>query len=142
MALTKFTELAAWQRAQELLAICFQLLNRPIVSQDKRFREQLADASSSVARNIAEGFGRIRPAENAQYVRVANGSANEVLNLFIEARKKAYLNDAEFPRFETAARRAIGTIVNYLKYLDKCKDDDRWKSHSAQFKPKPKNPEP
>jgi len=89
-----------------------------------------------------KGSGRIRPAENAQYVRVANGSANEVLNLFIEARKKAYLNDAEFPRFETAARRAIGTIVNYLKYLDKCKDDDRWKTRSAQFKPKPKNPEP
>jgi four helix bundle protein len=138
MTLTNFTDLVAWQRAQELLLVCLQLLHRPIVTLDKRFHQQLADASASVPRNIAEGFGRFRPGENAQYVRVAKGSANEVLNLFIEARTKGYLTDAEFPNFETAARRAIGTMVNYLKYLERCKDDERWKNkRSAPRVPKP-----
>ena len=137
-AIKKFTDLAAWQRAHELLLACQDVLNRPQVLLDARFREQLADAAASVPRNVAEGFGRFRPAENAQYVRVAKGSANEVFSLFIEARTKGYVSDAEFPALETAANRAIGTLVGYLKYLETCKANDRWKNdrgHSKQPKP-------
>jgi four helix bundle protein len=119
--ITRFTELAAWQRGQELLLLCEELLKRPRLRFQKRFREQLSDASASVPRNVAEGFGRYRPRENAQYVRVAKGSANEVLSLFYEARARGFLTPEEFPRFETAADRAIGTLINYLRYLESCK---------------------
>src|SRR5262245_13319852 len=112
--ITRFTELAAWQRGQELLLLCEELLRRPRLKPQKRFREQLTDAAASVPRNVAEGFGRYRPQENAQYVRVARGSANEVLSLFHEARARGFLTTEEFPRFEAAADRAIGTIVGYL----------------------------
>ncbi len=119
----RFTELAAWRRSHELQKLCQDLLEHPQVRREFKFRDQLSDAASSGPRNIAEGFGRFRPRENAQYVRVANGSANEILTLFIEAHTKGWLTEADFPRFETAARRAIGTIVNYLKYLDSCDPD-------------------
>ena len=130
-----FEELAAWQRAHELHLLCGHLLSRPSVRQDITFRNQLADASGSGPRNIAEGFGRFRPRENAQYVRVANGSANEVLNLIIEARTKGYLMPAEFSQFETAARRAIGTIVRYLKYLESCDPHGPTRPHRPKRKP-------
>ncbi len=119
----RFTELAAWRRASELQEICEELLKTPKLQRDFTFRDQLSDAASSGPRNIAEGFGRFRPRENAQYVRVAKGSANEVLTLFIEAQTKGYLAPHEFPRFETAANRAIGTLVGYLKYLETCDPD-------------------
>jgi four helix bundle protein len=115
-----FRELAAWQRANEVRILCEELLRNPRVKQDMTFHEQLSDAAGSPSRNIAEGFGRFRPKENAQYVRVAKGSLNEILTLFLEARDKGYLSKANFPRYETAARRAIGTAVRYLKYLDSC----------------------
>jgi four helix bundle protein len=114
----RFQDLEAWRRAFELQVMCEELAARPRVASNKKYRDQLSDAASSAARSIAEGFGRFRPRENAQYVRVAKGSANEVLSLLFEARAKRYLTEEEFPRFETAANRAIGTIVGYLRYLE------------------------
>ena len=85
-----------------------------------KYCDQLSDAASSVPRNIAEGFGRFRPRQNAQYVRVAAGSAQEILDLLIDGRERGCISEQDFPRHLTAARRAIGTIKNYLKYLDNC----------------------
>ena len=93
------------------------------MQRDFRFCSQLSDASSSIPRNVAEGFGRFRPRENAQFVRVAKGSANEVHSLLIEALSKGYIPKEDFGRFETAANRAIGTLVSYVKYLERCDRD-------------------
>ena len=123
--ITRFTELAAWQRGHELLLLSEELLKRPRLRFQKRFREQLTDAAASIPRNVAEGFGRYRPRENAQDVRIAKGSADEVLSLFFEARARGFLTAAEFPRFETAADRAIGTLIGYLRYLESCKSPVR-----------------
>ena len=142
----RFTELAAWRRASELQEICKELLKNPRLQRDFAFRDQLSDAASSGPRNIAEGFGRFRPRENAQYVRVAKGSANEVLALFIEAQTKGYIVPEDFPRFQTAANRAIGTLVGYLKYLETC--DPEGPNHRPPKRRKPRrrsepgNPEP
>ena len=122
----RFTELAAWQRAHELYLLSEELLNRPRVRRDVGFTDQLSRASASGPRNIAEGFGRYRPKENAQFVRVAKGSANEVLALFIEAKDKGYLTERDFPRFQTTAKRTIGTLVPYLRYLDGCDPNGPW----------------
>jgi four helix bundle protein len=119
----RFSALAAWQRARELQILCEELLQNPRVQREFKFRDQLSDAASSGPRNIAEGFGRYRPRENAQYVRVAKGSANEEHTLFIEAQTKGFIALKDFPRFETAANRAIGPIVGYLKYLETCDPD-------------------
>ena len=125
MIARNFRELAAWQRANELRLLCLELLKRPRVQANAEYRQQLKDAAGSVARNIAEGFGRFRPRQNAQYVRVSCGSAEEIMDLFIEGHECGYISDEEFPKYETAARRAIGTIKNYLKYLDSCDAPNR-----------------
>jgi hypothetical protein len=41
-----------------------------------------------------------------------------VLDIFIEARQEKFLSAKEFPRYETAARRAIGTAVGLIRYLE------------------------
>ena len=93
------------------------------MQRDVRFRTQLSDATSSVTRNVAEGFGRFRPRDNANFVRIAKGLAQEVHSLLIEALSKSYISREDFVRFETAANRAIGTLVSYLTYLDSCDPD-------------------
>jgi four helix bundle protein len=123
-----FRELAAWKRADELRMLCEELLRNPRVKRDFRFFDQLSEASGAPSRNIAEGFGRFRPKENAQYVRVAKGSLNEILALFIEGESKGYISAADFDRYETAAKRAIGTLVGYLRYLDGCEGPPRTQS--------------
>ena len=116
-----FRELAAWQRAEELRELAAQILALARVRANRKYWEQLDDSSSSGPRNIAEGFGRFRPREFAQYVRIAKGSENEVLQLFIEGQKKGYISAKDFPKFETAARRAIGTAVGLIRYLENSK---------------------
>ncbi len=113
--------LAAWQRGHELLLLSEELLKRkPRLRFQKRFREQLTDAASSIPRNVAEGFGRYRPRENAQYVRIAKGSANEVLSLFFEARARRVSNGGGVSAFQNSRRPTIGTLIGYLRYLESC----------------------
>jgi four helix bundle protein len=114
-----FRDFAAWQRADELRQLAEEFLARPGVAVRFRRANQLSDAASSAPRNIAEGFGRFRPREYAQFVRVAKASETEVLDIFIEARQKRFLAGDEFKRFETAARRAIGTAVGLIRYLER-----------------------
>jgi four helix bundle protein len=53
-----FTELIAWQLAQDLKVLVFTLVERPQIARDGDFVGQITDAARSGPRNIAEGFGR------------------------------------------------------------------------------------
>ena len=53
-----FTELAAWQRSDELRRFVIEFTARPNVARDFRFCSQCKDAARSTTSNIAEGFGR------------------------------------------------------------------------------------
>ena len=55
-----FRELITWQLASELETKVLPLLALDVVKKDRRFLDQLSDASKSPARNIAEGFGKQR----------------------------------------------------------------------------------
>jgi four helix bundle protein len=122
--LSDFRDFAAWQRADELRKLVEEFLARPGVAARFQRADQLSDAASSAPRNIAEGFGRFRPRENAQFVRIAKGSETEVLDLLIEARQQRFLSTSDFKRYEIAARRAIGTAVGLIRYLEKAKSPE------------------
>jgi four helix bundle protein len=117
--LNDFREFAAWQRAEELRVMCEEFLSRPGIRQRFRRAQQLDDAAASAPRNIAEGFGRFKPRVFAQFVSIAKGSETEVMNILLEARSANFLTAAEFLEFETAARRAIGTAVGLIRYLQR-----------------------
>ena len=73
----EFTELVAWQRADELERFMLEIIKRPSVSRDKEFCEQTSGAAGSAPRNIAEGFGRFAPIQFANFLRIAIGSEKE-----------------------------------------------------------------
>ncbi|HUE85878.1 MAG TPA: four helix bundle protein [Vicinamibacterales bacterium] len=119
MGLKDFREFAAWQRAEELRVLCEAFLARPGVRDRFHRAQQLDDAAASAPRNIAEGFGRFKPRVFAQFVSIAKGSETEVLSILLEARSTKFLTASEFPKYETAAKRAIGTAVGLIRYLQR-----------------------
>ena len=117
-----FRDLAAWQLAHRLKLLAMDLCRRERVARDFRFRDQLLDAAKSGPRNIAEGFGRFRHKEFAQFVRIAKASEAEVLNHFIDAVDSGYLSKEEFPRFEHAAKKALKAANGLIRYLESTPD--------------------
>jgi four helix bundle protein len=113
-----FRELRAWQLANQLRVQAHVLVQRPGVAQHRKYCEQLTDAASSAARNIAEGFGRFRHREFAQLVRVAKGSEHEVLDLLLEAKQRGFTSEHEFTKHESLARQAIAAATGLIRYLE------------------------
>ena len=70
-------DLIVWQLAEELRAEIVRLSNEPAARRDFRFRDQIVRAASSVAANIAEGYGRAAHTDFARFIGIATGSLRE-----------------------------------------------------------------
>jgi four helix bundle protein len=90
-----FTELHAWQLANELKRGVYGLIDSTRARNDTKFSDQIRDAAASAPRNIAEGFGRYQPREFSQYLRVANGSLMETSNHLRDGVDRGYFTQAQ-----------------------------------------------
>ena len=86
-----FTELAAWQLADQLRLLILEITSNPSVARDFKYCNQCKDAARSAASNITEGFGRYRHRDFARFLRYALGSLAETRHLLMEGRDKRYL---------------------------------------------------
>ena len=77
--------------------------DRPAVVADRKYREQLRDASSGISRNIAEGFGRWTPREFHNFLRIARACHMETESLLDEAVLRRHLSQDE--------RREVGPLL-------------------------------
>ena len=68
-----FTELIVWQLGDQHRVEIFRLTKRPAFHADLKLRSQLDDASDSVCRNVAEGFGCKSDREFARLSASADG---------------------------------------------------------------------
>ncbi len=96
MKIKSFEELEVWRKAHELTLLIYRLTRA--FPPDERFGliSQLRRASSSVAANIAEGYGRRTTKELLRSLRIANGEAEET-RYFSHLRKDlSYMNQQEF----------------------------------------------
>ncbi len=89
MALQRFEDSLAWQKAQDLL----EIIEDGMVHERRYwFKDQLCRAALSISNNIAEGFGRPTKADRMRYLVIARGSGNEVRSMLHYAKRKNYLN--------------------------------------------------
>src|SRR5689334_7183522 len=86
-------DLLAWQLASELKRRVFQIVARPSVARHFNFCDQIRRSSRSGPANLAEGFWRYRPRENAKFVRVALGSLGETVNHLFDAFTEKYIEE-------------------------------------------------
>lgn len=118
MAAKDFTELIAWQLADELERFVQEMLKRPVLARDKTFCEQASDAAASGPRNIAEGHGRFAPAQFANFLRIAIGSEQETRNQIVKAWQRGALTDSEKRDGLLLSKRALAAAVRLRAYLD------------------------
>jgi four helix bundle protein len=118
MGAKDFTELVVWQLADELRRGIVAFTAIPPASRDGRFCLNLRDASESVCRNIAEGFGRRCPPQFSQFLTIALGSLPEIRDQLIAARHRGYLDVHAFRRLSALARRTNETGTVLQRYLD------------------------
>ena len=77
----RFEDLLAWQRGNELHIEVWKATGQAPASRDFRFKDQIRDASESIERNGAEGFGRFNPGQFAHFLDIARSSALETKTL-------------------------------------------------------------
>jgi four helix bundle protein len=82
-----FHDLTVWQRAIDLTVCIYRLTRKFPKEETYGLVSQLRRASVSVASNIAEGRGRLNPAEFRQFLGIALGSTFEIQTQLLVVRK-------------------------------------------------------
>jgi four helix bundle protein len=91
-------ELIAWQLGSELSDVVAQMVGKTHSHQNPKLCEQLRASSDSVPANLAEGFGRYYPRENARFVRIAKASLTETQNHLQAGNRRDYWTAADFEK--------------------------------------------
>jgi len=120
MSIDHFTDLIVWQLANELRREIVAFTGTGPAARDFRFRDQIREAIASACRNSAEGFDRFRPGVFAGFLEFARGSLGEVQDCLIDAKNRAFIDEAQFNRLWLLSKRAIGANTNLTIYLKEC----------------------
>ena len=78
MAIQKFEDIIAWQKAQDFSVIIYSVFG---LSKDFGFKDQISRAAISISNNIAEGFDRSSDADFNRFLYIALGSCSEVRSM-------------------------------------------------------------
>ena len=119
----KYEDFHVWRLSVELRDAVFVLTESGKSSRDFKFRDQIREASSSPARNIAEGFGRYRPRAFANFVRIARASLLETRTLLQEGQSKKYFTAVQVTPLLRLQARAAKAAARLIQYLESCPDD-------------------
>jgi four helix bundle protein len=112
-----YGELRAWQTVRAFKVGVYALTEQQPIAGDFKLRDQLREAAASAQSQIAEGFGRFEPLDNARFVRMARASLLECHNHLSDAVDRGYLIEGERLQHEARFRDAIREIGGYLDYL-------------------------
>jgi four helix bundle protein len=87
-----YRDLAAWQRAMELVEGVYQATQRWPREEISGLTNQVRRAVVSIPSNIAEGQGRRNPREFIRFLNIATGSLHEVETQLLIAERLHYLD--------------------------------------------------
>jgi four helix bundle protein len=113
----RYEDLVVWRLSYELQREVFAITATGAVARDFKFRDQIRDSSASATRNIAEGFGRFRPAEFARFLDIARGSLTETHHHLRDGRDRGYFTDVDHARLSLLTGRAAIAVTRLIRYL-------------------------
>ena len=93
MGAKSFEDLIVWQKASELSSQIDELTATFPAKVLYRLADQMRAAASSIPMNIAEGFGRWSPRDQARFYEMARSSGNELKVQIMRAVELGYCDD-------------------------------------------------
>ena len=114
MAFKSYRDLEVWQKAMDLVILCYQMAKKFPKNETYGLAGQLQRSAVSVAANIAEGRGRQHRKEFIQHLSIAYGSLAEVETHLQIAERLRYIDveDLEQALDKTSE---VGRMVNGLR---------------------------
>jgi four helix bundle protein len=112
-----FHDLTVWQRAIDLTVRIYKLTQRFPKEEMYGLVSQLRRASVSVASNIAEGRGRLNPAEFRQFLGIALGSTFEVQTQLIVARRLNLGNEKAIDEAAALGNEVSKMLTSFIQKL-------------------------
>jgi four helix bundle protein len=108
-----YYELKVWQKAHELTLLVFRLTEKFPKSDLFGIVSQVRRSSSSVAANIAEGFGRGTTKELLRSLQIARGELEETRYFMLLSRDLMKITKDEFARVSEECD-STGRLINAL----------------------------
>ena len=148
MAVHSFEDLRTWQAARRFKLAAYTLTESGTLAKDFTLTEQLRDAAASAVSNIAEGFGRFDPVDNARFLKVARASLLECRNHLIDAVDRGHISEETRQTHHAliqAALMEIGGMLDYLQSPEAKKNAERIKQNRFERRSRRRrtlNPEP
>ena len=114
MAIKKFQDAIAWQKAQDLAVEIYSIFG---TSKDFGFKDQICRAAVSISNNIAEGFDRGSNIDFSRFLRMFLGSCSEVKSMLYLAEKLKYINLAKMDNLVKNADEISKIIKGFIKSM-------------------------
>jgi four helix bundle protein len=114
-----FEKLNAWKQAIELATLIYKITKDFPKDEIYGLTSQIRRAAISISSNIAEGSGVDSKADYIRYLRIANGSLNEVESIAIVANKLNYIDNENYKNIIEKIEKERKLIYGLIIYLQK-----------------------
>ena len=116
----RYEDLEAWQIADELKREVYALTASGPAARDLEYRNQIRDSAASSTKNIAEGFGRFHPGDNARFVEISLASTMETQDSLKDGVDRGHFTPERVARARELAERSIQCSKGFIVYLKRC----------------------
>jgi four helix bundle protein len=113
-----YRDLIVWKKAMEL-TVCIYSLTQSFPKQEiYGLSSQMCRASVSIASNIAEGRGRLNPAEFRQFLAMAQGSIYELETQLLIANSLGFARAEAIKEAESIANEVSKMLRSFIQKLN------------------------
>ena len=113
MTIESYKDLKVWQGAMDLTVAVYAATESFPQSEVYGLTSQMRRSATSVAANIAEGYGRESTGSYVHFLKTARGSLKELETLIILSHRVKRLREAEFNTLLSGAAN-VGRLLNAL----------------------------
>lgn len=112
-----YKDLIVWQKSIELILEVYKITK--LFPNDEKFGlvSQMRRCSVSIPSNIAEGYARKNRKENAQFINISFGSANELETQIIISKKLGFVNNLLWENIDKLLDEVLRMLYRYRESL-------------------------
>src|SRR5262245_3192012 len=110
----RFDDLVCWQLASELSDLVDDMMSTGTAARDFDLKDQIRKSAMKAPAQIAEAYGRWRPADTANMLRIARASLLETQSHLKKGERRKHWSAEIFDKAWRLSDRAIRTTTGYM----------------------------